>query len=137
MMKKTADVLAGKMAPTRTDDDFEGVEGGYSLKTPLLFICSRCTDTIEAIPMLIRDTKHPGKAEDVWKQPTKADDVGDGVRYCLYSNHSANVQAPLSVRAQEFYDSLGDRSMHDKGMAVLKWEAQNKRGRGSAWSGRQ
>ena len=137
MMKKTADVLAGKMAPTRTDDDFEGVEGGYSLKTPLLFICSRCTDTIEAIPMLIRDTKHPGKAEDVWKQPTKADDVGDGVRYCLYSNHSANVQAPLSVRAQEFYDSLGDRSMHDKGMAVLRWEAKNKPHRGSAWSGRQ
>lgn len=87
--------------------------------------------------MLIRDTKHPGKAEDVWKQPTKADDVGDMIRYLCYSMHSARMEAPLSVRAQEFYESLGDRSMHDKGMAVLKWKAQNERRRGSAWSGRQ
>jgi len=137
MMKKTADVLAGKMAPTRNDDDFEGEAGGYSLKTPLLFICSRCTDTIEAVPMAIRDTKHPGRAEDVWKQPTKSDDVLDFLRYWAYSMHSARLEAPLSVRAQEFYESLGDRSMHDKGMAVLRWKAQNERKRGSAWSGRQ
>lgn len=136
MMKKTADVLAGKMAPTRQDDDYDK-EGGYSAKTPLLFICSLCTDVIEAIPMAIRDTKHPGRAEDVWKQPTKADDVLDMIRYLCYSMHSAKMEAPLSVRAQEFYESLGDRSMHDKGMAVLKWKAQNERKRGSSWSGRQ
>jgi len=137
MMKKTADVLAGKMAPTRLDDDFDKEAGGYSLKTPLIFISSRCTDTIEAVPMLIRDTKHPGRAEDVWKQPTKADDVGDFLRYWAYSMHTANLQAPLSVRAHEFYDSLGDKPMHTKGMAMLKFEAENKRRRGSAWSGRQ
>jgi hypothetical protein len=136
-MKKTADVLAGKMAPTRLDEDFEGEAGGYSLKTPLLFICSRCTDTIESIPMLIRDTKHPGRAEDVWKQPTKADDVGDMIRYLCYSMHSARMETPLSVRAQEFYESLGEKPMHTKGMAMLKFEAENKRGRRSAWSGRQ
>lgn len=137
MMKKTADVLAGKMAPTRLDDDYEKEAGGYSLKTPLLFICSRCTDTIESIPMLIRDTKHPGRAEDVWKQPTKADDVGDCVRYLLYSMHSARTETPLSVKAQEFYESLGEKPMHTKGMAMLKWDAEHKRKRGSSWSGRQ
>jgi phage terminase large subunit len=137
MMKKTSDVLAGKMAPTRLEDDFETEAGGYSLKTPLIFICSRCTDTIESIPMLIRDTKHPGRAEDVWKQPTKSDDVGDMVRYLVYSMHSAKMEAPLSVKAQEYYDSLGDVSMQSKGMAMLRFDAEHKKRRGSAWSGRQ
>lgn len=136
MMKKTADVLAGKMAPTRQDDDYEGEAGGYSLKTPLFFVCSRCTDTIEAIPMLIRDTKHPGRAEDVWKQPTKADDVGDMDRYLMYSMHSVGLQAPLSVRAQELYDSMEGQTMHSKGMTMIRFEAEHKRGR-SSWSGRQ
>jgi hypothetical protein len=135
MMKKTGDVLAGKMNPTRKDDDFETEGGGYSLNTPLLFICSRCTDVIESIPMLIRDTKHPGKAEDVWKQPTKADDIGDMVRY-LCKSMLKQASVPLAVQRQEFFEALGDVSMQSKGMAVLRFDAEHKQRR-SSWSARQ
>jgi hypothetical protein len=136
MMKKTGDVLAGKMAPTRLEDDFEVEGGGYSLKTPLIFICGRCQNTIEAMPMLIRDTKHPGRAEDVWKQPTKADDVGDMFRYGVKSKPNP-AKAPLRVQEQELYHQLEGKTMHDKGMAVIKWKAQHEKTRRSAWSGRQ
>jgi hypothetical protein len=135
MMKKTGDVLAGKMNPTRTDDDFTIEGGGYSLNTPLLFISGRCTDVIESIPMAIRDTKHPGKSEDVWKQPTKADDVLDMIRYITQSMLK-QASVPLAVQRAELIDSLGDVSMQVKGMAVLKFDAEKKQRR-STWSARQ
>ena len=101
MMKKTADVLDGKMNPTRTSEDYDGDDsGGYSLATPLLFISSQCQDVIEAIPMAIRDDIHAGKHEDIIKLPTKADDVLDMVRYGLKSALRAKV-TPFPVVAAE------------------------------------
>lgn len=139
MMKKTADVLGGKMDATRENDDFDDEEqsGGYSIKTPLLFISADCIDVIESLPMLVRDNKHPGKAEDVLKMPTKADDVGDMVRYLCKSMMNPRSQAPLAVRRAEYFDELQDVSLTSKSIALQKWDLQNSRKRGSAWSGRQ
>ena len=137
MMKKTGDVLAGRMNPTREDDDYENEGGGYSLKTPLLFISKDCLDVIQAIPVLTRDTKHPGKAEDVWKFPTKADDVGDMVRYLCKSMMNPRGQAPLEVRRAEYFDELANVSMTSKSIALAKWDLKNKPKRGSAWASRQ
>jgi hypothetical protein len=139
MMKKTADVLAGKLDPTRDDDDFEDEEksGGYSLKTPLLFISGDCTDVIESIPMLVRDNKHPGRTEDVLKMPTKADDVGDMVRYGVKSMMNPRGQAPVEVRRAEYQEELGDVSMTSKSIALMNWDTKNKPRRGSGWASRQ
>lgn len=138
MMKKTADVLAGKMSPTRhQDDDDFAREGGYSLKTPLLFISSNCNEIIEAIPMAIRDNKHPGRMEDVLKMPTKADDVLDDLRYGAKSMLNSRKTAPLAVQAREFYDNLTATSEHSKWMAMRKWENDRKKGRKSSWAARQ
>lgn len=137
MMKKTADVLGGKMNPTRTAEDYDDEAGGYSIKTPLLFISPDCLDAIEAIPMLVRDDKHPGKAEDVLKMPTKADDVGDMVRYGLKSMLSPRSQAPVEVRAREYYESLKSDCKTSKAIAMQAWELKNKPGRKSAWASRQ
>jgi hypothetical protein len=137
MMKKTGDVLSGRMNPTREDEDYEVEGGGYSLKTPLLFISGDCTDIIESIPMAIRDNKHPGRAEDVLKMPTKADDVLDDLRYGAKSMLNPRSQAPLEVRAKEFYGELTTDSQHSKWMAMQKWEHANKPKRVSPWSGRQ
>lgn len=139
MMKKTADVLDGKMSPTREDDDFDDEEkaGGYSLKTPLLFISSDCTDVIESLPMAVRDSKHPGRAEDVLKMPTKADDVNDMVRYLLKSMMNPHGQAPLEVRRAEYFEELAGVSMTSKSIALQKWDLQNKPRRGSPWASRQ
>ncbi len=139
MMKKTSDVLGGRMNPTREDDDFEDEEksGGYSLKTPLLFISADCTDVIESIPMLVRDNKHPGRAEDVLKMPTKADDVGDMARYLLKSMMNPRGQAPLEVRRTEYVEELGNVSMTSKSIALMNWDLRNKPRKGSAWASRQ
>ena len=139
MMKKTGDVLSGRMNPTRDDDDYEDEEksGGYSVKTPLLFISPDCTDVIESIPMAVRDNKHPGRAEDVLKMPTKADDVNDMVRYLCKSMMNPRSQAPLEVRRTEYVENLGDVSMTSKSIALMNWDLKNKPRRGSAWSGRQ
>src|SRR5277367_1930539 len=67
MMKKTCDVMAGCMSPTREDDDWDNEGGGYSVKTPLLFISADCENLRDSIPLLVRDNKHPGRAEDVLK----------------------------------------------------------------------
>ena len=132
MMKKTADVLAGKMHPTRKEDDYEREGGGYSLKTPLLFIASGCGDVIESLPMAIRDNKHPGRAEDVLKMPTRADDVIDAIRYAVKSMLSPRT-APLQVQKAEYYESIDDgRSMHAKGMAMRIWDAKHAR-KSSPW----
>jgi len=137
MMKKTGDVLSGKMNPTRTDDDYEAEGGGYSVKTPLLFISSNCTEVIEAIPMAIRDNKHPGRAEDVLKMPTKSDDILDDVRYGAKSMLNPRQIAPLDVRAREFYNELPTESQHSKWMAMMRFEYDQKKRKGSPWSGRQ
>lgn len=133
MMKKTIDVMDGKCAPSRDNDDFDEEGGGYSENTPLLLISSRCTDVVDAIPMAVRDNKHPGRAEDVLKLPTKADDVLDCLRYALKSMLNPRGAAPLPVQAQELWDSIETESVHTKAMAMIRFEAQNRRKK-SSWA---
>jgi hypothetical protein len=59
------------------------------LLTPMLFISPLCCNVMEAVPLAMRDDKHPGRLEDVLKTPTKADDVldcfaGNTQVYCEY-----------------------------------------------------
>lgn len=101
MMKKTADVLDGRMNPTRDNEDYDrDGSGGYSKDTPLLFVSGACQDVIEAVPMAIRDDIHAGKHEDIIKLPTKADDVLDMLRYGCKSALRARV-TPFPVVAAE------------------------------------
>ncbi len=137
MMKKTADVLGGKMNPTRETENYDEESGGYSLKTPLLFISQDCVDVIEAMPMLVRDDRHPGKAEDVLKMPTKADDVGDMVRYLCKSALNPRSAPPLAIQRQEFFDSMPAKDLTSKAIHLQKWDLDHKPGRKSAWAARQ
>jgi hypothetical protein len=137
MMKKTGDVLGGCMTPTRADDDFEKEGGGYSVHTPLLFISGSCQETIEAIPMAIRDDKHPGRAEDVLKLPTKSDDILDRMRYGVKSMLNPKPVAPLQVRAAEKWEEMGSADITVKAIQMRKMEAEEHRrrqGRKSAWA---
>jgi len=136
MMKKTQDVLGGVMNPTRKAEDFDVEGGGYSEATPLVFISGECGDVIEAVPMAIRDEKHIGRGEDVLKQPTKADDVNDCLRYLTKSMLNPRIQAPVSVQAQEKWQEMGDADPTVKAIAMRKIEAENKKrqgGRKSTW----
>ena len=138
MMKKTCDVLGGCMSPTREDDDWDNEGGGYSVKTPLLFISADCENLIESIPLLIRDNKHPGRSEDVLKTPTDADDDGDMLRYLAKSMLRAQSQAPLEVREQEYYESLSPKAdMTAKAVLMSKWKHDNAPRKGSPWAARQ
>ena len=138
MMKKTCDVLGGCMSPTREDDDWDNEGGGYSVKTPLLFISADCENLIESIPLLIRDNKHPGRSEDVLKTPTDADDDGDMLRYLAKSMLRAQSQAPLEGRAQEYYESLSPKvDMTAKAVLMSKWKHDNAPRKGSPWAARQ
>lgn len=132
MMKKTIDVMEGKCRPSREDDDFDGEGGGYSVNTPLLLISSRCGDVIDGVPLAVRDTQHPGKAEDVLKQPTKADDVLDCLRYGAKSMLNPRGAAPLPVQAQEQWDAMEGKSVHTKAMAMNRLEAMHRRKK-SSW----
>ncbi len=114
MMKKTCDVLAGKMNPTREDDDFEHEGGGYSPKTPLLFISSNCMDVIESIPLAIRDDQHAGRGEDVLKMITKADDVNDCTRYLCKSMLNPRKNPFTVVAAETRFD------MEQKGLSMTE-----------------
>jgi hypothetical protein len=138
MMKKTGDVLEGKMHPTRTDDDFEKEGGGYSANTPLLFISGNCQEIIDAIPMAISDDQHLGRHEDVLKQPTKADDVLDAVRYGAKSMLNPRAKAPLPVELAEKRVEMEQKglSMTEVAIQMKKMQvAEQKRsqGRRSAW----
>jgi hypothetical protein len=130
MMKKTADVLDGKMNPTRDNDDYEADgSGGYSRDTPLLFMAGQCQDVIEAVPMAIRNDVHAGKHEDIIKLPTKADDVLDMLRYGVKSALRARV-TPFPVVAAEKRQEmeLAGRSMTEMAIQFKKMESErNKR----------
>jgi hypothetical protein len=139
MMKKTGDVLAGCMKPSRIDDDYDREGGGYSLNTPLLFISGECQETIEAMPMLIRDDKHPGRAEDVLKLPTKSDDIGDRMRYGTKSMLNPRAEAPFPVQAAEVRQEMEQKglTMTEVAIQMKKLEVENRRkhrGRRSAWA---
>jgi hypothetical protein len=137
MMKKTCDVLDGCMNPSREDDDYEREGGGYSLNTPLLFISGDCQETIEAVPMAIRDDKHPGRAEDVLKMPTMSDDILDRMRYGLMSVLNPKEKAPLPVRMQEKWQEMGAADHTVKAIQMKKMEheaQQSAKGRKSRWA---
>ena len=133
MMKKTADVLDGKMNPTRDNDDYEVDDaGGYSKDTALLFISGQCEDVIEAVPMAIRDDIHAGKHEDIIKLPTKADDVLDMLRYGVKSALRARV-TPFPVQAAEKRQEmeLAGRSMTEMAIVFKKLNVEKGRQRHS------
>jgi hypothetical protein len=136
MMKKTADVLDGKMAPSRADDNYELEGGGYSPKTPLLFVSENCMDVIESIPLAIRDDKKPGRFEDVMKMPTKADDVNDCTRYLLKSMMNPR-KVPHAVVAAEVRHDMEERGLTMTEVAIrmgkLKADARQK-GRKTTWA---
>jgi hypothetical protein len=137
MMKKTADVLEGKMNPTApSDDDLE--IGSYSAKTPLLFISGNCQDVIDAVPMAIRDDKHPGKHEDIAKVATKSDDVLDSLRYGAKSMLNPK-KTPFPVVAAEKRSEMeaDGRIMTEIAIQMKKLEVDNKRrkkGRRTTWA---
>jgi hypothetical protein len=138
MMKKTADVLGGKMNPTRTDDDYEREGGGYSMNTPLIFVSGECSDVIEAVPLAIRDDKHAGRGEDVLKTPTKADDVLDALRYGAKSMLNPK-KAPFTVVAAETRSNMEQKglTMTEVAIQMRKLAIQDKRrqsGRKTTWS---
>lgn len=139
MMKKTGDVLSGKMQPTRTNDDYDADgSGGYSVATPLLFIAGQCQDVIEAIPMAIRDDVHAGRHEDILKLPTKADDVLDMLRYGVKSALRP-LQTPFPVQASEKRQEmeLAGRSQTEVAIMMKKMQAEDHRrrkGRKSSWA---
>lgn len=132
-MKKTCDVLRGKCAPTRVNDDYESdEEGNYSESTPLLFVAGRCRDVIEAVPILVRDNRHPGRAEDVLKLPTKADDVGDGLRYGAKSMMNPRA-VPLTVQKQEKWQELEREELpvHNRVMAMKEFDRRHPKSKGA------
>lgn len=138
MMKKTCDVMSGCMSPTREDDDWDNEGGGYSVKTPLLFLSSDCENLIQSVPLAVRDTKHPGRAEDVLKTTQDADDDLDMMRYLVKSMLRSQQTAPLEVRAQEYYESLSEKAdMTAKSVLMAKWKHQNAPKKGSPWAARQ
>jgi len=155
-----ADVMRrGKMpAPYPADDDriggwrllyslFRCSNGVYDpdfaqhdeLLHPMLFVSGLCQSVIESVPMAQRDDKHPGRLEDVIKQPTKADDVLDTLRYGCKSMLDAQKTAPIAVQAKELWDRMpsetGDQ-VQKRAMAMMKFEhdkrSQNRR-RASNW----
>jgi len=139
MMKKTADVLNGCMDPTRQDDDFDKEGGGYSVNTPLLFISGSCQDTIDAIPMAVRDDLHIGRHEDIIKTATKSDDVLDRTRYLLKSmlNPKASAPYPVQVAEKRLEMEQSGATMTTVAIQLRKMEAENKRrtkGRRSVWA---
>jgi hypothetical protein len=124
MMKKTADVLAGRMNPTRGEDDFDESGGyGYSLSTPLLFVSGNCQDVIESVPMAVRDNMHAGRTEDVLKTPTKADDVLDSLRYGAKTMLSPR-KIPVKIEAAEKRHEMETkgRSMTEVAIQMKKLE---------------
>jgi hypothetical protein len=133
MMKKTADVLDGKMNPTRDNDDYEKDDaGGYSKDTPLLFVAGQCQDVIEAVPMAIRDDIHAGKHEDIIKLPTKADDVLDMLRYgCVSALRAKGTPFPVEVSEKRQEMVLAGRSLTEQAIVLKKMEYDKGRKRHS------
>lgn len=128
MMKKTCDVLEGKMHPTRENDDYDkDGSGGYSVATPLLFISGSCQDVIEAVPMAIRDDIHAGRHEDIIKLPTKADDVLDMLRYGVKSQLLPR-KTPFPVEATEKRQEMEQKglSMTEVAIMMKKMAADNR-----------
>jgi hypothetical protein len=137
-MKKTGDVLGGCMNPTRQDDDFEKEGGGYSLNTPLFFISGNCRESIEAIPMAIRDDKHAGRSEDVLKMPTLSDDILDRIRYGLLSMlNPKSTPFPVVAAEKRVEMEKSGLSLTEVAIMMRKMEADNKRkarGKKSSWA---
>jgi hypothetical protein len=85
--------------------------------------------------MAIRDNKHPGRAEDVLKMPTKSDDILDDIRYGAKSMLAPTRTAPIEIRAKEYYEALPGTAQ-SKYIAMMKFEHDNKRKKGATWAGR-
>jgi hypothetical protein len=78
-----------------------------------------CREAIAGIPTLMISTAN---IEDVQKSDTIADDVGDALRYGIFSRLQNRSVKPKSVERQELLDSKPD--MQSKYMADLRLQAQ-------------
>lgn len=96
--------------------------------SPMLLISANCPQVISSMPMLVRD---PKKLEDVLKVPgAMADDVGDCTRYAVFSMLDPLKEAPMHVRAQQIYESIGGQdaeAMTRRAMAMRIFEQQNRK----------
>lgn len=98
----------------------------HALGGTILLISANCPATIEAIPMLVRNTKDPGKAEDVLKTEQKADDIGDCLRYGYKSMLGPRNKAPKEVRAKEAWEAA-PADPTQKALAMRKFELGEKK----------
>lgn len=102
--------------PTRADDDRVG---GWSLMYQMLQsghwqIDECCTELIEALPVLVRDTD--GNPEDCAESPG-FDDPPDGARYGIKSFHKSGTE-PMAVKEIAAAASISD--ITSRHIAILK-----------------
>jgi hypothetical protein len=97
---------------------------------PAVFISSECPNTIESIPMAIRDDH---KIEDVARvEGVLWEDCCDMVRYGLKSMLASQWEAPLEVRRREVYDSYDapertGEQMTALSLAMLRFDSEEKK----------
>jgi hypothetical protein len=85
---------------------------------PALFVSANCPQTIENIPLAVRD---PDNQNDVMRMAGVLwEDVNDMARYGLKSKLSPKSQPPLEVRRQKVYDSVEDPTQRH--LAMLKFK---------------
>lgn len=102
---------------------------------PALFISAACTETIQAIPMLVSDydpiIRPNGDPKDVRKMPGQVyDDVADMLRYGLKSYLAAEPGLPISVQRQETRDRYPQTAEGNTrfAMRMLAQQAEEQRG---------
>ena len=79
------------------------------------------------MPLLTRDTVHPGRLEDVLKTDTIHDDVGDCLRYGYKSMLDAKSQAPREVRMHEIFQRYQDPNARAMAMRIFEHEHKQRR----------
>jgi hypothetical protein len=88
------------------------------------FVSTECPQTIESIPMAVRDDKDN---EDVMRvDGVKWEDVTDMVRYGLKSMLDPKSKAPVEVRRKELYDSYEPGQETARAMAVLEFNQRER-----------
>lgn len=121
MLKQTV-TMSGKDIPP------QAYAGG-----PLFMVGGDCPQTAEAIPALMRDPDNP---EDVMKMDSKADDIGDEIRYGLTEYLRAKGETPLAIQRQEVYASINNPTERVLRMREFEQQVASTRtrvGRGRSW----
>src|ERR1039458_9652158 len=113
---------------------------GKAATDTVWLITTECPELLNSIPLLMRD---PKKIDDVLKtdqsQARVEQDCGDTGRYFIKSWLNPRQQAPLDVRAKDFWDSMPAGTPDEvqaRAMAMIKFEHDNKatKRRASSWA---